>query len=143
MSAGTGVYHSEHNLGKTVTRILQIWIYPDQLGHKPQYGEFKFDWEPRHNRWFHIVSPMDGEAPVRIHQDANIHVLQLEEGNNIHFTVSKNRQAYLVQIEGTSIINELELEERDALEILEDEFTINAKTTSHFLLIEMRKAGGL
>jgi redox-sensitive bicupin YhaK (pirin superfamily) len=141
MSAGTGVSHSEHNLGKTVTRILQIWIYPDRLGHTPQYGEFKFDWESRHNRWFHIVSPTNGEAPVKIHQDANIHVLQLVEGNTIDVTVSENRQAYLVQIEGSSVINEQELEARDALEILEEELTINAKTTSHFLLIEMRKAG--
>lgn len=141
MSAGTGVFHSEHNLGKATTRILQIWIYPDQLGHTPQYGEFKFDWDLRLNRWFHIVSPVSGEAPVKIHQDANIHVLQLEEGKTIQFPVAENRQAYLVQIEGVSAINDLELEARDALEIVEEELLIKANTTSHFLLIEMRKAG--
>lgn len=30
MSAGTGIYHSEHNLGSEMARLLQIWIYPDQ-----------------------------------------------------------------------------------------------------------------
>ena len=139
MSAGTGVQHSEHNFGDHTTRILQIWLYPDRLGHKPQYGEFKFDWEPRHNKWFHIVTSVDGEAPIKIHQDANIHVLELEEGKTIDFPVSKNRQAYLVLIEGASSINEIELDAKDALEIVEEEIHITAKKTSHFLLIEMRK----
>lgn len=139
MSAGTGVWHSEHNYGDCTARILQIWLYPDRLGHIPQYGDYKFDWEHRHNKWFHIVSSADGDAPIKIHQDANIYVLELEEGKTIEFPVSKNRQAYLVQIEGSSSINETILEAKDALEIVEEELHTTAKTTSHFILIEMRK----
>ena len=34
MSAGTGVFHSEHNLGNETLRLLQIWILPDREDHK-------------------------------------------------------------------------------------------------------------
>lgn len=140
MSAGTGVFHSEHNYGDSQTRLLQIWIYPDCLGHTPQYGEYKFDWEKRHNQWFHIVSSIEGDAPIKIHQDANIHVLELDEGKTIYFPVNSNRQAYLVQMEGESSINNINLETRDGMEIAEEEIHISAKAYSHFLLIEMKKS---
>ena len=140
MSAGTGVQHSEHNMGNELARFLQIWIYPDQIGHTPNYGEYRFDWELRQNQWFHIVSSAGGNAPIKIHQDANIHILELGEGKTITFAVKEKRQAYLVQIEGTSTINEISLEARDAMEIVEEEMNITAQTTSHFLLVEMAKA---
>jgi len=140
MSAGTGVEHSEHNLGNGLARFLQIWIYPDQREYKPNYGEYRFEWNQRHNKWLHIVSSMTGSAPIQIHQDANIYVLELNEGDTISFPVKGKRQAYLVQIEGKSIINELSLEARDAMEIIEEDINIIAQTTSHFILMEMAKA---
>lgn len=56
LSAGTGIHHSEHNLGSNTARFLQIWIVPDNRGHKPAYGDHKFDWDLRKNKWFHFVS---------------------------------------------------------------------------------------
>jgi len=140
MSAGTGVEHSEHNFGNGLARFLQIWIYPDRIGHTPNYGEYRFDWELRHDQWLHIVSSIGGNAPIKIHQDSNIYVLELSEGNTITFPVKVKRQAYLVQIEGDAKVNELQLEARDAIEIVEEEINIVAQTTSHFILIEMAKA---
>lgn len=140
MSAGTGIEHSEHNLGDKLARFLQIWIYPDRKGYTPQYGEYRFDWSLRQNQWFHFVSSIEGNAPIKIHQDANIHVLELSEGKEITFPISKARQAYLVQIEGNAIINDIPLEARDAMEICEEDIHITAQTTSHYLLIEMAKS---
>ncbi|MBP1756968.1 MAG: hypothetical protein H6Q59_3366 [Firmicutes bacterium] len=139
MSAGTGIQHSEYNLGDSLARFLQIWIYPDKRDHVPNYGEFRFDWEERKDKWLNVVSSTKGNAPVKIHQDANLYVLELSKGNSIHFTVESGRQAYLVQIEGSSQINDLTLEARDAMEIIEEEITIHASETSHFLLVEMAK----
>lgn len=139
MSAGTGVWHSEYNLGDSLARFLQIWIYPDKRGHVPNYGEFRFNWEERQNKWFHIVSSTKGDAPVKIHQDANLFVLELSNDKRIHFPVNQGRQAYLVQIEGKSLVNGQHLEARDAMEIVEEEIDITASETSHFMLIEMAK----
>ncbi len=139
MSAGTGVFHSEHNLGDEVARLLQIWIFPDRKGHVPNYGEFRFDWEERVNKWFHVVSSMEGNAPVRIHQDVNIHVLELDKEKSIEFPVQEGRQAYLVQIEGSSKVNDIKLDMRDAMEIVEEDILIVAEEKSHFLIIEMAK----
>ena len=139
MSAGTGVYHSEHNFGKDILRFLQIWIFPDNKGYKPNYGDYRFNWDDRHNKWLHIVSSKDGNAPIKINQDMNIYSLELEKGKEISFPVGERRQAYLVQIEGNSIINKIELADRDGMEIIEEDILIKANITSHILILEMNK----
>lgn len=139
MSAGTGVWHSEHNLGKGTARFLQIWIYPDKKGCRPNYGDYRFDWEGRKNKWLHMVSGRDGDAPIKINQDANFYTLELEAGGEIDFPVGDGRQAYLVQIEGSSHINGECLEARDAMEIVEEYIKIKSDSTSHILVIEMKK----
>lgn len=139
MSAGTGVFHSEHNVGNETLRLLQIWILPDRAGHTPNYGEFQFDWNKRENTWFHMVSPVDGGAPIAIHQDANLYSLSLEAGKEIVFPVAKDRQVYLVQIEGSSVVNGETLVMRDAAEVVEEDIQIQATENSHYLAIEMKK----
>ena len=43
LSAGDGIYHSEHNLHKSDDlRLLQIWILPPQAGLPRLYNSFKF-----------------------------------------------------------------------------------------------------
>jgi redox-sensitive bicupin YhaK (pirin superfamily) len=139
MSAGTGVYHSEHNFGKDILRFLQIWIFPDNEGYKPNYGDYRFNWDDRHNKWLHMVSSKDGNAPIKINQDMNIYSLGLEKGKEIDFQVNAGRQAYLVQIEGNSTINDIELADRDGMEIVEEDILIKAEETSHILVLEMNK----
>lgn len=139
MSAGTGVFHSEHNLGEEMLRLLQIWIFPNKSGLQPNYGDYRFNWEDRKNNWLHLVSGLNGNAPIKIYQDANIYSLELEQGNELDFPVKEGRQAYLVQIEGTSAINEIELADQDGMEIVEENILIKALKTTHILLIEMKK----
>ena len=139
MSAGRGVYHSEHNFGTQTLRFLQIWIMPDAKNHQPNYGDFQFEWDARKNHWFQIVSSKEGNAPIKINQDINISVLSLDGGKVLDFDVKQDRQAYLIQIEGKSSVNQIELNERDALEILEEKLEIESKSQSHFIILEMKK----
>ena len=138
MSAGTGVYHSEHNYGNEILRILQIWILPDKNGYTPNYGDYMFDWNLRKDKWLKIVSGQTGDAPIKINQDVNIYVLELENKKEIELTVEKNTQAYLVQIEGESDINGIQLSPKDALEITEENILIKSNGVSHYLVIEMK-----
>lgn len=139
MSAGTGIAHTEYNYGQTTSRFLQIWLVPDQHGLTPNYGDHRFEWKDRENKWLQIVSDITGDAPIKIHQDANIYVTQLDPDKEISFQVGPGRQAYLVQIEGSSEINSITLNERDALEIVEEDILIKAKDLSHVLVVEMEK----
>jgi quercetin 2,3-dioxygenase len=139
MSAGAGVFHSEHNFGKDTLRLLQIWIYPDQRDYNPAYGDHRFQWNDRFNKWLLMVSGKSKDAPIIINQDMNIYSLELEKGNEITFPVREGRQAYLVQIEGNSIINNIELAMQDALEIVYEDILIKASETSHILILEMHK----
>ncbi|AXH11179.1 pirin family protein [Halarcobacter bivalviorum] len=142
LSAGNGIYHSEYNLHEAKDlRLLQIWIIPPTIGLPRLYGSQKFEKEQRENRLLNIVSSKDGNAPIKIHQDVNLYVSELEKGNSLDFKIDKNRQIYFVQIEGTSSINNIDLNEGDALEITKEEkLTILASSNSHFLFIEMPQA---
>lgn len=86
-----------------------------------------------------IVSSQDGPGPIKINQDANIYVTEVSKGGEIEFSVEKGRQVYMVQIEGESEVNGLQIEARDALEIVEESVKIKATEKSHILAIEMKK----
>ncbi|MGF6989690.1 redox-sensitive bicupin YhaK (pirin superfamily) [Lachnospiraceae bacterium PM6-15] len=140
MSAGTGVTHSEYNHGKDMLHFFQIWIFPDKNGHTPNYGDFRFDWNDRKDKWMKIASG-DGnsEFPIQIHQDVHVYATEVSAGNSQSFAVEKGRQAYLALVEGGATVNGIPMKSRDGMEITEEAITIEAEKDAHFLLIEMKK----
>jgi redox-sensitive bicupin YhaK (pirin superfamily) len=147
MSAGTGVEHDEFNPGKEPLRLLQIWIVPDKQGYTPSYGDFPFKMEDRMGKWLPVASWVNNtasQAPIKIHQDVNMYAAVIPTGKSLDFEVASNRQAYMVQIEGASTVEgkaggTSHLAMRDAAEIVEENFTVNAHENTHLLIIEMAK----
>lgn len=139
LSAGDGIYHSEHNFHKFENlRLLQMWIVPPQKGLSKLYGSHKFLREDRKNKLLNIVSSNKELSPIKIYQDVNFFVSELEKGKTLDFKISKNRQIYFVQIEGSSILNGIILNAGDAAEITnENNLRIESIENSHFLFIEM------
>lgn len=139
LSAGDGIYHSEHNLHKSDDlRLLQIWILPPQAGLPRLYGSFKFKEEQRDNKLLKIVSSLDGDSKIKIYQDINIYVSEFDK--KLEYKIEKDRQVYFVQIEGKAEVNGTILENGDAMEIVDvDKLTINPIVKSHILFIEMEK----
>ena len=141
LSAGDGIYHSEHNVHKSDDlRLLQIWIIPLKSGLSRLYGSKQYEEKDKKNKFLNIVSSTDGNADIKIYQDINIYVSELENNKSLEFEIKENRQVYFVQIEGNSNINEITLNAGDAMEIVDiKKIEIKALENSHFLFIEMAK----
>ncbi|CAM3491963.1 pirin family protein [Arcobacter aquimarinus] len=139
LSAGDGIYHSEHNLHKSKDlRLLQIWIFPPKAELPRLYGSKKFEENERKNRLLNIVSSQNGNADIKIYQDVNIYVS--ESDKDLEFEIKENRQIYFVQIEGSSKINDEILANGDAMEIVDEKkLMIKPISNSHILFIEMPK----
>ena len=141
LSAGDGIYHSEHNVHKSDDlRLLQIWIIPPKSGLPRLYGSKRYEEKDRINKFLNIVSSQEGNAYIKIYQDINIYVSELENNKSLEFEIKETRQVYFVQIEGSSNINEITLNAGDAMEIVDiEKIEIKALENSHFLFIEMAK----
>jgi len=137
MSAGTGIRHSEHNLGTSTLRFLQLWMYPDEKNLPSKYGDHLFGWNERVNTLLHMAGPEGSGAPIALHQDASIYASCLEAGKELSYSVGTGRQAYLVNIEGTLQVSGDVLEARDAMEIIDEEVVFSTAEGAHFLFVEM------
>jgi len=154
MTAGTGVQHEEHNLNKSKPlRFIQTWILPRKVNLTPVYGSMDAAKEPnleskRINTWLHLVGDVentDSKPKIKVNQDINLYVSEIEESKSLSIEISKGRQAYLVCVEGSVSLNEnTTLEKHEACEIRADgELKIVGKSTkerAHVMLFEMQRA---
>lgn len=153
MTAGTGVQHSEHNLNKELPlRFIQIWINTRRRGLRPNYGSRVGTLTDRKNQWSHLVTdadkPSGSPKAVRINQDANISVSELDAGNSLDLVIQKDRQVYLLCIEGTVTAKEANegqshrLDQHDAAEVYGGTYSLVAGDKgAHLLIVEMAYTG--
>jgi redox-sensitive bicupin YhaK (pirin superfamily) len=136
MSAGTGIYHAEHNKGTENLRLLQIWILPRKNNQKPNYGDLVIT-EQEHekkNKWLHLVSSNEGDGLIKIDQDTDIMVSELSEGNTLTLDVKPGQGIYFINIEGKSLVNGVEFGHGDA-GTFEEPFEITSSEYSHVMVL--------
>jgi len=141
LSAGSGIQHSEYNMSPSKDlRLLQIWILPPEKNLPTLYGSEKFSRNDRKNKLLNIISPQNGGAKIRLYQDVNIYVCELDAGKDISYEIGEDRQVYYVQISSHARVNSIELSHGDAMEIRDEKVLhVKALEETHFLFIEMAK----
>jgi redox-sensitive bicupin YhaK (pirin superfamily) len=152
MTAGTGVRHSEFNNGDKPLRFIQTWIVPRERGLAPNYGSYNAgkDCDSKKNKLQHLASDTADhsmDTPVKVNQDVNCKACELDLGQTLHVDVPKDRQAYLLCLEGTLEINGQMLSKYDGMEIQGDDDGLEIKATAveetengqvaHFLMFDM------
>ena len=118
MSAGSGIRHSEYNLGDETTRIFQIWIEPTTRGGAPSWGSKPFPKAARSGRFVTLASGFahDSEAlPIRA--DARVLGATIKAGERITLALDPERHAYLVPAKGAVEVDGVRIEPRDGVAI--------------------------
>ncbi len=107
MSSGTGVMHSEFNASSSdPVHLLQIWILPERRGLKPEYEQLRFPDADLRNKFALVAGP---EAPVTVHQDANLYIARLDKGARAEQPVPSGRHAWVQVAHGSVRVNGKEL----------------------------------
>ena len=138
MSAGTGLYHEEYNIGEEEVNFLQIWIQPKLQDIKPRYQLRHFPKAKRKNKIVTIISGEEGLAHCWINQNAKLSLAYFEAGHKMNYQLNAtNKCLFIFVISGSIQINNIELKDRDGLGIWETEtINVDAYTTTEFLIIE-------
>ena len=140
MSAGTGVKHSEFNPNADQrTKLLQIWVYPNQQNVAPRYQQITLNPEDRKNKLQQILSPNADDSGVWIHQDAWFHLGKFDKDVSATYNLKKEGNGvYAFILSGTITINGQELETRDGFGIWNtNSLEIKATSDAEFLLMEI------
>lgn len=114
MTAGAGIRHSEFNASASdEVHLLQIWLIPEAPELPPGYEQKVFPLEERRNR-FRLVASRDGrEGSVHWHQDASLHIGNLDRGVVTEVPIMKGRHAWVQVAKGSLTLNGLSLKQGD------------------------------
>ena len=135
----SGIVHSEYNQSKTEpVKFLQIWIVPSRQNVKPRYDQITLGiLEP--NKFHLIVSPDPSDEGVWIHQQAWLHLGSFDRGLEAAYSKKLDGNgAYLFLLSGKILVNNLELNSRDAIGITDTEnIVIQILESSRILMIDV------
>lgn len=142
MSAGSGVRHSEFNpLPNTRTHLLQIWLYPSSEGGNPSYQQKHFSKEDKRGKLKLIISEKGNEESLKIKQNAKIYAGLFNKDESDELKVSPDRSYFIHVAKGSVHVNEIPLNEGDAIKIFtaENNIVISDGDNAEILLFDLNK----
>ncbi len=129
MSAGKGVSHSEFNPSNTEeAHLLQIWIEPGQRGIVPGYEQKTFLPAEKRHRLRLLASPDGQDGSITINQDARLYATILEGDEELAYSITAGRRAYLHLARGRLEVNGIKLETGDAAKIWDENIRLISTT---------------
>ncbi len=115
MTAGTGIWHSEHNVHDTTTRLIQIWLQPSQRGLKPGYAQKTFPLAERQGR-LRLIAATDGRGgAISLNSDADVYAGTLAPGDHPELAVAAHRHLWIQVISGSATVAGSSLRAGDGL----------------------------
>lgn len=138
MSAGTGVTHSEYNHSDSMpVHFFQIWIYPDKKSLTPKYQQKKFKTDS--NTWQLIASKNSRDNSLIIHQDAEVYLAHIDQGQKVDRQLPEEKHGWLQMISGELNLNDIILRSGDGISFTPNtQITLKAVTPSEILFFELR-----
>src|SRR5690606_11378794 len=129
---------SEFNSSETeFLNLFQIWIFPNKQSVQPRYDQISYDLSKSKNEFVQVVSPNKDDSGTWIHQDAWIHLAEIDMDKTIEYKLKGSESgAFVMVIEGEITIANEQLHEKDAIGISESStFAITTSTNSKVIVI--------
>ncbi|MBL8645379.1 MAG: pirin family protein [Rhodospirillaceae bacterium] len=139
MSAGSGILHSEFNPQADVgTRLLQIWLFPQQKGIAPGYEQINVPAAERSGKLKLVGSPDGRDGSVTIHQDTSLYASILKAGESAALTLASNRTAWVQVAKGAITLNGQAMNEGDGAAVRkETTLTLTATADAEVLVFDL------
>jgi hypothetical protein len=139
MSAGTGITHSEKNHSPAdPVHFLQIWIVPEKAGLPPGYEQRMFPVADRRARLRLVAAHDARDGAVKINQDVDLYVTDLELGERVIHDLAPGRFAWLQVASGAVSLNGLRLEAGDGASVSDERrLEISAVERAEVLLFDL------
>lgn len=138
MSAGTGITHSEFNPSQNEpVHLYQIWLFPERKGIEPSYEQKRFPDDERRGRLRLVASRGGRDGSLTIHQDADIFLATLLDGERVTHALRTGRHAWLQTLRGEVSLNGQPLSAGDGAAIRDESELAIHGNQSEILLFDL------
>lgn len=137
MSAGSGIFHSEENLGEEETHLYQIWFLPRHHNTKPWYRDTKV--ERKENTLTFLVSWTEGEAQTYLDADIKVYEWNYTTSSKFEYEITKGKGLFGYITSGKLVQNNENFTPWDQFRFTEEgKYTFEvSETPTRCILIEV------